>query len=177
MSSPVKFEESSLLGALPNISHGFFMRHGGVSEGSLSSLSCSLRPEDKSERCEENQRRAMTALNIAHYQLMIPRLSHSNNVLHVERNCDWHALRHLGADAIITTDTNVALGITYADCLPILVAASDQSALAAIHAGWRGIHAGVIAAAIMRMRAITGAKEIFCCDWACYFAIWLHSNQ
>ena len=48
------------------------------------------------------------------------------------------------ADAIFTTTPSLSVGIVTADCVPILVAAEDGSAVAAIHAGWRGLAAGVI---------------------------------
>jgi YfiH family protein len=52
------------------------------------------------------------------------------------------------ADASITRDANVVLAVLTADCLPLLVCADDGSEIAAIHAGWRGLAAGVIETAI-----------------------------
>ena len=56
------------------------------------------------------------------------------------------------ADAAITREPGVVLAILSADCLPVLIAAEDGSEIAAIHAGWRGIAAGVIEAALGAMR-------------------------
>ena len=56
------------------------------------------------------------------------------------------------ADAAITNETNVVLAILTADCLPILVCADDGTEIAALHAGWRGLSAGVIEACVGRMR-------------------------
>jgi polyphenol oxidase len=52
------------------------------------------------------------------------------------------------ADAAITSDADVVLAVLTADCLPLLVCADDGSEIAAIHAGWRGLAAGVIETAI-----------------------------
>lgn len=52
------------------------------------------------------------------------------------------------ADAIVSTTPGLAVGIVTADCVPILVAAADGACVAAIHAGWRGLAAGVIEAGI-----------------------------
>ena len=57
------------------------------------------------------------------------------------------------ADAIFTTTPSLSVGIVTADCVPILVAAEDGSAVAAIHAGWRGLAAGVIEAGMQAMSA------------------------
>jgi YfiH family protein len=57
------------------------------------------------------------------------------------------------ADAAITRAPGVVLAILTADCLPILLCAGDGSEIAAVHAGWRGLAAGVIEACIGTMRA------------------------
>ncbi len=48
------------------------------------------------------------------------------------------------ADASFTTQADIVLAILTADCLPILLAADDGSEIAAIHAGWRGLSAGIV---------------------------------
>lgn len=55
------------------------------------------------------------------------------------------------ADAAWTDQTGVACGVLTADCLPIVLAAADGSQVAAIHAGWRGLAAGVIEATLAAM--------------------------
>jgi YfiH family protein len=56
------------------------------------------------------------------------------------------------ADAVIATAASEAIGVVTADCVPILAAGADGRAVAAIHAGWRGLAAGVIAAGIDALR-------------------------
>lgn len=60
------------------------------------------------------------------------------------------------ADALFTTEPGVACTIQAADCLPVLLAAPDGSAVAAAHAGWRGLAAGVIEAAVARVGDAAG---------------------
>jgi copper oxidase (laccase) domain-containing protein len=55
------------------------------------------------------------------------------------------------ADAIVSAMAGLAVGIVTADCVPILVASRDGSRVGAIHAGWRGLAAGVIEAGIEAM--------------------------
>jgi hypothetical protein len=57
------------------------------------------------------------------------------------------------ADAIVSALPGVPVGVVTADCVPILVAAEGGAAVAAIHAGWRGLASGVIAAGIGALRA------------------------
>jgi len=54
------------------------------------------------------------------------------------------------ADASITCQHGAVLAVRTADCLPILLAAEDGSAVAAIHAGWRGLAAGVVGTTLAR---------------------------
>jgi YfiH family protein len=62
-------------------------------------------------------------------------------------------LQPADADAAITRMPGVVCAIRTADCLPVLLAASDGSVVGAAHAGWRGLAAGVLEATIARMRA------------------------
>ncbi len=57
------------------------------------------------------------------------------------------------ADAAVTRTPGVVCAIRTADCLPVLLAAGDGSAVAAAHAGWRGMAAGVLEATVAGMRA------------------------
>ena len=56
------------------------------------------------------------------------------------------------ADASFTTQPDIVLAILTADCLPILLAADDGSEIAAIHAGWRGLSAGIVESTVRRLR-------------------------
>lgn len=58
------------------------------------------------------------------------------------------------ADAILTASAGLAPTVLTADCLPIVIAAS--SAVAAVHAGWRGLDAGLIPKAVAALRALGG---------------------
>lgn len=56
------------------------------------------------------------------------------------------------ADAAIALGTGMVCAVLTADCLPVLLAASDGSAVGAVHAGWRGLAAGVIEATVQALR-------------------------
>lgn len=60
------------------------------------------------------------------------------------------------ADAVTSELAGRAVAVVTADCVPILVAAADGSAVAAIHAGWRGLAAGVIGAGVAALGELVG---------------------
>lgn len=57
------------------------------------------------------------------------------------------------ADAAYADAPGIVLAVLTADCLPLLVCSDDGAEVAAIHAGWRGLAAGVVEAALARFRA------------------------
>lgn len=62
------------------------------------------------------------------------------------------------ADALITDRPGLLLGVRTADCLPLLVADPEHRAVAAIHAGWRGIVAGILAEVLREMAERFGSR-------------------
>ena len=57
------------------------------------------------------------------------------------------------ADVVLTAEPDVCVGIVTADCLPILIASADGHVVAAVHAGWRGLAAGVLEVGLSALRA------------------------
>ena len=60
------------------------------------------------------------------------------------------------ADAVIGTQAGDICVVQTADCLPVLLCASDGQEIAAVHAGWRGLAGGVIEATVARMTSAVG---------------------
>lgn len=57
------------------------------------------------------------------------------------------------ADAAVTQRPGTVCAVLTADCLPVLLAAADGSAVAAAHAGWRGLADGILEASVAALRA------------------------
>ena len=70
---------------------------------------------------------------------------HGANVLVVEHDEPAEERR---ADALVTARADVLVGVHVADCVPVLLARGDGRRVAAVHAGWRGILAGIVARAL-----------------------------
>ena len=69
------------------------------------------------------------------------------------------------ADALVTKLAGVPLAVKHADCLPILLSAADGRVIAAVHAGWRGLAAGIVEATIAAMGVAAGSTKLTLVAW------------
>ena len=143
----------SLLG-LPHVRHAFFTREGGASDGIYASLNGGVGSNDDPARVSENRRRMAAMLDaptlVTAYQI------HSANAVVATK--PWKREEAPRADAVATRTKNVAIGVTIADCGPILLADGDAGVVGAAHAGWRGAFDGIIEAAVAKMEEL-GAQR------------------
>ncbi len=87
---------------------------------------------------------------------------HSNKAIAIDDETKkFNKNNRLEADAIITNQKNIAIGIVTADCAPILLFDKKNNIIAAIHAGWRGALSGIIENSVKSMIDL-GAKNISC---------------
>ncbi len=146
---------SPLLAALPGVRHGFFGRQGGVSTGVFASLNVGLRSGDRPERVRENRRRIAAALGVPLARLHLVRQVHGAEVALVEAGGP-----HPGeADALVALRPGDAVAVTTADCVPVLIADPKGARVAAVHAGWRGLVAGVIERTIETLERLESPPE------------------
>ena len=121
-------------------------RAGGVSTGPFASLNLAGSDNadiDERRNIAENRRRLRERLPAEPRWLA---QVHGNRVI----SCTSHEPAHepVHADAAVTRDTEVVLGVLTADCLPVLLADRAGRAVGIAHAGWRGLAAGVVEATI-----------------------------
>lgn len=148
--------ESTVL-SRPGLRHGFFTRHGGVSEGLYGSLNIGLGSNDEPARVAENRGRVADAMEVPRDRLVMTWQYHSAVALTVDR--PLAAGERPKADAVITRQPGIALGVSTADCTPVLFADPHAMVIGAAHAGWRGALAGVIEATVEAMLAQGAARE------------------
>jgi hypothetical protein len=139
-----------------NIRHGFFTRQGGVSEGIYESLNGGIGSNDAPDKVKENRTRMAAALGVAPAQFVTCYQIHSPDVIVAEQ--PWTRENSPRADAIVTRVPGLAIGVTTADCGPILFADADAHVIGAAHAGWKGALTGVLEATIAAMEKL-GAKR------------------
>lgn len=118
-------------------------RNGGVGRGASASLdvghaSLDDTPADERGAVVENRRRVQAFLPSAPVWLS---QVHGRDVAKIGANTSPTPSR---ADAAVTREANVVLAVRVADCMPVLLADRDASVVAAAHAGWRGLAAGVL---------------------------------
>ena len=144
--------KSAPLASLPGQSHGFLTRQGGVSRGLYDSLNCGHASGDDLKRVNENRRRAVEMVDKRIKTLCVARQVHGRDAIFVES--DWPDGDTPQADALVTNQPSIALGVTSADCAPVLIFEADAGVVAAVHAGWRGALAGVVEAAVKAMTEV-----------------------
>lgn len=139
---------SGLLDAVPGVSHRFFSRVGGTSPAPWRGLNTSLSVGDAPARVEENLARVRFQIGVPRRGLVSVSQVHGKHVLEVPSGADPEALRAREADGLFTRAEHLGVAVRTADCAPILLAARDGSAVAAVHAGWRGAVGGVLEEAV-----------------------------
>ena len=149
--------QSPLLAADPQISHGFFTRHGGVSTGLYASLNGGLGSHDAADRVQENRARMTAALGVAPGNLVTAYQIHSAMV--VVADAPWTRERAPRADAVVTREFGLAVGVTTADCGPVLLADTEGGVVGAAHAGWRGAFEGLIEETVAAMVRLGARRE------------------
>ena len=135
--------------------NGFSTRGGGVSSMPENSLNLAGFNEDTAENILENRRRFLKLFS-GQWALAGCWQVHGSDVRVVQTlseakpATDEHG-DTIYCDAIVSDATGVLAGVKTADCVPILMGDPETGAFAAVHAGWRGVVAGVVTRALARM--------------------------
>ena len=149
--------------------HGFGTRLGGVSEGSFAALNFGVKGGDRPEHVEENLRRLGAAVGFDPGRCFRLKQVHGREVMRVEGGAVPAELLSRPGDALVSDEPGVAVGVVTADCVPVLFADPVHRAVAAAHAGWRGLAGGVLEAAVAELGATFGSRpgELLCAIGPC----------
>jgi YfiH family protein len=145
---------SPLLSAIPGLRHGFFTREGGVSDGIYESLNGGMGSKDVASHVAENRRRMAAQLGVAPDHLLTAFQIHSPDVAVASE--PWETRPRV--DAIVTRTEGLAIGVTAADCGPVLFVDPRARVIGAAHAGWKGALTGVLESTIAAMEQL-GAER------------------
>src|SRR3977135_3107448 len=148
--------QAKSLAALPGIRHAFFTGAGGLSQGIYASLNGGVGSTDARPHVAENRARMAAALGVAPEALLSAYQIHSPDVVVAER--PWGPDARPRADAIVTRVARLAIGISTADCGPVLLADAQAGVIGAAHAGWRGALAGVTDSTIAAMERLGAVR-------------------
>jgi YfiH family protein len=135
--------------APPGIRAASTLRAGGGSEGPYSAFNLGTHVGDDPARVAQNRRRLGEHLNLPAEPVWLTQV-HGTQALAAEAPGDCIA------DAAYTRKSGVVCVVMTADCLPILLASRDGSAVAAVHAGWKGLAGGVVESAV----AALGTRDL-----------------
>src|SRR5579885_3337967 len=155
MTIAIKIEAPSL--ALTGIRHAFFTRAGGVSGGVYASLNGGTGSRDEAAHVAENRARMAAMLGVEPQRFLTVYQTHSPHAVVAE--APWSTTERPRADAIVTRMRALAIGVTTADCGPVLLADPEAGVIGAAHAGWRGALSGVVEATVAAMEGLGAARH------------------
>ena len=148
----IAYASSPLLEGIDSMRHGFLTRIGGVSKGCFSSLNFDIRDGDDIGNVEQNKAIAGRVFCFKPIGLLTANQVHGNHMLTIENPVkDLSALSKTDADAIITNQDGIAIGVLTADCVPIILADPIKKIIGIVHAGWKGTVNGIAKKAIDAM--------------------------
>ena len=138
-------------------------RKGGVSQGNYSEFNINDYCGDCAEHVAENRRKLADELGISTDHIILPHQVHGVEVRQVAG--DYFSMpeniRKMileGVDAVMTNEKGVCIGVSTADCIPVLIHDPQRHAVAAIHAGWRGTVARIVEKTLRAMKANYGTE-------------------
>ena len=162
MTSSMNTKKETMMISRYDLDGGIFFsttRHGGRSKGEYSSFNINEYCGDDADDIAANRRLLCDELGIDETHLVMPHQTHGTTVrqiaedfVHLPENIRKMILD--GVDAVMTDVSGICIGVSTADCIPIIIYDPEHHAVATVHAGWRGTVARIAEKAIRAM-AIT----------------------
>lgn len=149
------FKSKNLEGS--GINHGFFGRRGGVSKGIYESLNVGLGSDDVKSDVLENRKRVAEYMGVEPQNLITLFQCHSPKVIILDHQNKNHPSAE--ADALVTKEKGLAIGILTADCTPVLFSDHTAGVIGAAHAGWQGALSGILNNTIEIMEKLGATRE------------------
>lgn len=147
----------------PDVTAFSTTRHGGYGSGVYGEFNINRYCGDD-ETCIDNNAEALSLeLNVKKDDIIMPHQTHGTEVMQIAK--DFISLHGNvkkmileGVDALITDVKGLCIGVSTADCIPILIYDEAHHAAAAVHAGWRGTVKRIAMKAVSAMRVTYGSR-------------------
>lgn len=139
------------------------LRDAGDAGGAYAGFNANPFCGDDAVRVQRHQERLCSFLSIDNNHLIIPHQTHHDRVVRIDEAFftlppDERGGRLEGVDAVMTHLPGVCVSVSTADCIPVLLYDASRRAVAAVHAGWRGTVAHIVASAVSAMQAAYGTR-------------------
>ncbi len=134
----------------PGIHAAVTLRSGGNSSAPYQGFNLAKHVNDKAEHVAANRKQLKASLQLPGDPVWLNQV-HGDTVVKADQTDAG-----IEADAAYTDQANTVCAVMTADCLPVLMVSADGQRVAAIHAGWRGLLAGVIENTVIQMQAENG---------------------
>ena len=138
-------------------------RHGGYSQGSYGAFNINRYCGDDPQAIAQNREALCQLLGVDDDRLLMPHQVHLTEVVKVDEaflrlSADERQQRFEGVDALMTDVSRVCIGVSTADCIPVLLYDPVHHAVCAIHAGWRGTVQRIVEVAVDKMTKAYGSQ-------------------
>ncbi len=151
------YRTPALLASVDGLIAAESTRHGGVSPAPFASLNLGINTDDIRANVEENRLRFFSAIGADGLDFASSYQVHGTAVLYATE-----AGRYDGYDALMTNQPGLLVGVTVADCVPVLIYDKVQRAVAAVHAGWRGTVGRIVQSTLANMQQQFGTRPADC---------------
>ena len=139
------------------------MRQGGYSRGNYGEFNINRYCGDEQDAIRKNREALCDLLSISDDHLLMPHQVHLTEVAIVDeaflrQTAEERQQMLEGVDALMTDMEEVCIGVSTADCIPVLLYDPMHRAVCAIHAGWRGTVKRITELAVKKMTAVYGSR-------------------
>lgn len=147
----------------PRITAFSTLRQGGVSTGPYAAFNIAPHCGDTPAHVRTNHSLLARHIGLSPERIILPHQVHQTRLLRIDSNFfdlddEARAASLEGVDALCTDMADVCIGVSTADCIPILLADTEHHAIAAVHAGWRGTVARIAEKAVAALTRYYGTR-------------------
>lgn len=138
-------------------------RQGGCSTGNYASMNINRYCGDDETHIANNREALCRLLDLSNDHLIMPHQTHDTRVVCINQRflsltTEERQAALEGVDALMTNVPDVCIGVSTADCIPLLLYDPQHRAVCAVHAGWRGTVARIAEKAVRAMTKTFGTR-------------------